>query len=112
MTLLKIIFSIITIMLISACSKPVPEDKQSYVGEWQSENMYLYISTDGSVAYERVEGNSTTSINAPIKEFIGDDFIVGFLFFDTTFDVSKPPQEVNGEWQMVVDGIKLTKVTK
>ncbi len=96
--------------LISACSEPLPEDKLSYVGEWQSKEMGLIILQDGTVAYKRLKGGGSTSVNGPIKEFNGNDFKVGILFLTTTFKVSEPPHEINGLWQMVVDGVRLTKV--
>ena len=94
---------------LCGCSKPLPQDKLSYIGEWQSEDMYLLILADGSVSYKRLKNGSTTTINAPLKEFDGDDFVVGFAFFTTIFDVSQTPQKSNDRWTMVVDGVTLTK---
>lgn len=94
---------------ISACSKPIPEDKLSYAGEWQSKEMYLLILPDGTVSYQRVKDGVRTSIDAPLTEFVGEDFVVGLAFFTTTFDVSEVPHQVDGKWVMVVDGVKLTK---
>ncbi len=71
--------------------------------------MSLLIFRDGTVEYERVDGNTTVSIDAPLKEFVEDDFVVGVWFIITTFDVSEPPEEIHGKWQMVVDGVRLTK---
>jgi hypothetical protein len=96
--------------MLSACSKPFPESRLDYVGEWQSKEMSLLILKDGSVVYERIKGGLTTSVNGPLKEFVGDDFVVGVWFFTTTFDVSEPPYETDGKWQMVVDGVRLTRV--
>jgi len=80
------------------------------VGEWQSNEMSLLILKDGTVEYERVNGRTSVSIDAPLKEFVEDDFVVGLWFITTTFDVSEPPEEIDGKWQMVVDGVRLTKV--
>jgi hypothetical protein len=44
----------ISLLLIS-CAEPVPPEKMSYVGEWQSKEMYLLILADSSVKYERGE---------------------------------------------------------
>ena len=106
---IKLIIIIFSLLLFSACSKPLPEDKLSYVGEWQSKEMGLLILQDGTVAYKRLKGGSTTSVNGPLKEFVGDDFVVGFWFLTTTFKVSEAPNQTGGEWQMVVDGVRLTK---
>lgn len=97
-------------VLLFACSKPLPDNRLDYVGEWQSKEMRLLILADGTVAYKRLKGGGTTSINGPLKAFSGDNFVVGILFLTSTFDVSQPPTQVNGQWQMVVDGVRLTRV--
>ena len=96
--------------LLAACSNPLPPEKTQYAGEWRSEDMALWILADGRVAYKRKSNGAWVSVNGPIKEFRGDDFSVGILFFTTTFVVTDPPREVNGQWQMVVDGVRLTRV--
>jgi len=73
-------------IFLAACRKPIPESKSSYVGDSQSEEMRLLILRDGSVAYKTLKRAATTSINAPLKEFAGDDFVVGLWLFTTTFD--------------------------
>ena len=100
------------LFLFSACSQPLPENKLSYAGEWQSKEMRLLILKDGTVAYKRIKGGGSTSVNGPIKVFDGDDFKVGVWFLTTTFEVSEPPHEINGKWQMVVDGVRLTRVNE
>lgn len=107
----KYISVIALLLLLSGCADPFPEDRLSYVGEWQSKEMGLLILADGTVAYKRLKGGATTSVNGPLKEFVGDDFVVGLLFMTTTFVVSKSPQEVDGVWQMTVDGVMLTRVS-
>ncbi len=54
-------------------------------------DMYLLILADGSVRYNRLKKGVATSVNGPLQEFDGDDFIVGVSFFKTRFVVSKPP---------------------
>ncbi|MER2497388.1 lipoprotein [Vibrio neptunius] len=105
----KTLIILLALLALAGCSKPLPEEKLSYVGEWQSAEMYLLILADGTVAYERLKSGGTTSINASIKEFVGDDFVVGFSFLTTTFVVSKPPQLIEGQWLMEVDGVTLVK---
>ncbi|AQS39850.1 hypothetical protein Sps_04767 [Shewanella psychrophila] len=107
----KYISVIALLLLLSGCADPLPEDKLSYVGEWQSKEMGLLILADGTVAYKRLKGGATTSVNGPLKEFVGDDFVVGFLFMATTFVVSESPHEVDGVWLMTVDGVKLIRVS-
>lgn len=97
-------------IFLTACSnKPIPEGKINYVGHWRGKFMYLSILQDGSFKYYRFKKGWKTSITGLIKNFEGDHFIVGFIFFTTTFEVSKPPYKVDGVWKMEVDGVTLTK---
>ncbi|MCP3907753.1 MAG: hypothetical protein GY712_07020 [Oceanicoccus sp.] len=98
--------------LLTACAEPLPENKLHYAGDWQSKEMALLILEDGSVAYKRLKDGATTSVNGPLKEFIGDDFVVGVSFLTTAFDVSEPPHEEKGVWRMTVDDVQLTKVNE
>lgn len=103
------IILLLVAMLLTGCGKPVPPEKAAYVGEWRAKNMYLAISQDGQVNYKRVEGNFSSSINAPIKEFNGNNFEVGIGPMSTTFMVGKPPYQSGKSWKMEVDGVTLTK---
>lgn len=96
--------------LLFACSKPLPPDRLDYAGEWRSKEMRLLILEDGTVAYKRLKNGGSTSVNGPLKEFQGDDFVVGVGPFATTFEVSKPPYQVNGSWRMDVDGVTLIRI--
>jgi len=95
--------------LLAACGKPVPSDKASYVGEWHGTAMALLITQDGSVAYKRLHEGVNKSIDGPLKEFQGNNFVVGVGFLTTTFVVSAPPHQVGDDWKMIVDGVELTK---
>ena len=94
---------------LAACGGPPPEVPNAYVGDWQAKNMRLAISRDGMVSYERQDGKKSASVNAPIKRFDGDNFIVGVGPFSTTFVVSSPPRNVDGVWKMTVDGVELVR---
>jgi len=108
---IKRLFSVFIIVLFFiSCAKPVPPEKENYVGEWQSKEIYLLILRDGSVKYKRLKGGGTTKVSGPLKEFQGDNFVVGIAFIKTTFIVSRPPYQENGVWKMVVDGVELTKI--
>ena len=100
---------ILSVFLLAACGRPVPTEKRAYVGEWQTKTMYLLITQDGSVRYKRLKGGATTSIEAPLKEFIGDDFEVGIGPLTTKFKVAKPPYRDGDRWRMIVDDVELTK---
>jgi len=97
------------LLVLTGCSKPIPADKVSYIGQWESEHMYLLIDADGSINYERETLNGSSSINASIQEFVGDDFVVGFGFLNTTFEVDVPPYEYGGNWYLQVDGEELIR---
>jgi hypothetical protein len=105
----KFIILISLLLLLSGCSKPLPNDKLDYQGDWQNASVRLIITSDGSVSYKKVVDGMTTTIDAPIKAFIGDDIEVGVGWFTTVFDVSEPPHQIDGQWKMIVDGHLLTK---
>ena len=109
---IKLTTILILLIILTACAEPLPQERLDYVGNWVSDEMGLLILKDGSVAYKRIKGGTTVSVNGPIKEFVSDDFVVGFAWFTTTFEVSEPPHLVDGNWQMVVDGVRLTKASK
>ena len=95
--------------LLAACGVAVPPEKSAYVGEWKAEGMSLLITRDGSIDYRRLRKGASTSINAPLKAFHGDDFDVGIGPMTTTFRVSSPPRQIDGVWKMTVDGVELTR---
>jgi len=100
---------------LSACGQPVPEDRAAYVGEWHAPAMDVQLTRDGIVRYKRVRhgtavGEATTTINAQLQRFEGDNFVVGLPFLSTTFEVSAPPHREAGTWRMVVDGVELTRI--
>lgn len=97
--------------LIGGCnSVPVPENKRSYIGTWEGVGLHLTINDNGGVNYRRVNGKRSIKVSGPLKNFEGDDFIVGVLFFTTTFDVNRPPYMDGDDWFMVIDGVELRKV--
>lgn len=109
---IKFALFILLLTILTGCSKPLPEDKLAYVGDWQSREMGLLILADGTVAYQRLQNGGSTSVNGPLKEFQGDNFVVGIGPLSTTFEVTTAPHKVEGQWQMVVDGVRLTKVSE
>jgi hypothetical protein len=99
-------------ILLSGCAKPLPAERAAYAGVWRGGPILLVVLSEGRVTYLRKEGNRSTSVNAPVKEFKGDNFIVGVGFMNTEFVVSSPPHEEGGVWQMTVDGVALTRTAE
>ncbi|WP_211826637.1 hypothetical protein [Kistimonas asteriae] len=109
MTITKPLLLVLLFLLLTGCGKPLPENRMNYAGYWTSNNMVIAIHPDGTVNYQRIQGRTTTTVNGPLAEFVGDDFVVGIGFLTTTFNVSEPPTQADGIWQMTVDGVRLTK---
>ena len=106
---LRIVLLMALLTPLSGCSNPIPPEKSDYVGQWRSKEMTLLILADGTVDYQRYKNGGAVTVNGPLQEFDGDDFSVGIGFLSTTFEVSQPPAMVEGRWQMVVDGVRLTR---
>lgn len=100
---------LVGVLVLVGCARPLPPERSAYVGEWQSTDMALLIRADGTAEYKRRRGSASTSVNGPIKEFVGDDFVVGIGPLSTTFKVDKAPHLDDGTWKMVVDGVELTR---
>jgi hypothetical protein len=114
MRIVRTTLAVLATLILHACSEadvytPLPPDKASYAGEWTAPGISLVIESKGRVIYERKEGTASKSIDSPIKEFKGNNFILGFAFVTTEFVVSEPPHAVGGDWKMTVDGIELTR---
>ncbi len=107
---LAVVLASLTFLVYGCHSISVPEDKRSYIGTWEGVGFHLTISDNGGVDYRRVEGKRSTKVSGPLKNFQGDDFIVGVLFFTTIFEVQQPPYLDGDDWFMVIDGVELRKV--
>jgi hypothetical protein len=83
----------------------VPADESDYVGAWTAPGHVLTIATSGKVHYERHENNVNVTLDVPIQKFSGDDFLVGALFWTTTFHVTAPPHLEDKVWSMTSDGV-------
>ncbi|MDB4835139.1 hypothetical protein OAH12_00980 [Cyclobacteriaceae bacterium] len=107
-----LLLSVLVVGLFSCSGIQVPNDKQDYIGFWQSDIMYMKFSADGHVEYKRVEGGTSKSINAPLQKFDGDNFEVGAMGMTSVFEVSQvPTEDGNGRWTMIVDGVKLVRTS-
>lgn len=112
MRTIRLVFLLLFAGFLAACGIEVPPAKSAYIGHWEADGMSLLIAEDGSVSYKRMKKGASTSINAPLKAFRGDDFDVGVGPMITTFKVSLPPHEESGAWKMTVDGVELTRIAQ
>jgi hypothetical protein len=85
----------------------IPADKGDYVGKWTAPGHILTIEASGQIHYERHE-NANVTLELPIQKFVGDDFVVGVLFWSTTFHVTAPPHREDNVWRMTSDGVDYT----
>lgn len=106
----RVAVAVLLALSLGACGHPVPPEKAAYVGEWQGTGMELSIEPDGSVYYKRVQAGTSRSLDLPLKEFQGHNFVVGVGPLTTTFEVSSPPHQDGEQWKMTVDGVELTRL--
>ncbi|HUP29553.1 MAG TPA: hypothetical protein VM122_05225 [Usitatibacter sp.] len=105
----RALLALLVACLIAACGQAVPADKADYVGDWRGPEMRLRITREGHVEYERRRDSGSTSVNAPLLGFDGDNFSAGIGFLRTTFVVTKRPYRDGSLWKMVVDGVEVTR---
>lgn len=110
MRMFKAVVAMMFVAALGGCAKPLPPEKVAYVGQWNGAAMEMTITQDGRVEYSRNKGDGTnTSVKGPIKEFAGNNMVVGLGPMVTTFVVSAPPHQAGEAWKMTVDGVELTK---
>lgn len=103
---------LLLVLLLSACSKPLPPERKDYVGYWRAGETSILITQAGRVEYVVRHGNGfSKSLKAPLQRFEGDNFVVGLGPMSTTFIVSQPPRQIDKEvWTMIVDGKQLVRI--
>lgn len=109
MRMFNAVLALLFVATLAGCSKPLPADKAAYAGQWSGPKMEMLITDEGRVDYSRDTDNGKASLKAPIKEFVGNNIVVGLGPMATTFVVSAPPHQDGETWKMTVDGIELTK---
>ena len=84
--------------------------KKDYVGSWStaSGKSTLDIKDDGSLKLVQDEKGSKETLSAPIAAFVGNDMEirVGLVI---KLEVTEPPHQANGHWEMTVRGMKLSR---
>ncbi len=96
-------------LLLTACSKGVPNDKREYVGYWRGDKMSLEIQVNGSVMFIDKRGDKPVTVHGNISEFIDNDFVVGMAPFGTRISVSKPPYPDGPNKKMIVNDVEVTQ---
>ncbi|EKF73828.1 hypothetical protein A11A3_11483 [Alcanivorax hongdengensis A-11-3] len=110
MPLLRASLIVLCALFLSACQRtPLPDNKLIYAGYWTADNMVLLITPAGQVEFKHLIGDVNKTIGGPLKEFDGDDIVVGFAFFTSTLHVSDVPHLDGDHWTMTVDGVTLTR---
>lgn len=104
------VLPIAALLLLTACSTPLPPERAAYVGNWRNGSTSLTITAQGRVVYAVTRDNGFhKKIQAPLQHFDGDSFVVGVGPLSTTFVVSTPPHAEADGWKMTVDGLELTR---
>ncbi|TAL68429.1 MAG: hypothetical protein EPN82_10570 [Bacteroidetes bacterium] len=105
--LLFVVFAIIIgsiALTFTGCGKktPIPQDKKDYIGTWISRTQ------DTIVIRANGEGNAkvgSTTISGGSVEFPDKSTIsIKAIGLGPTLKINQPPQEVEGKWQVVLDG--------
>ncbi len=100
---------LLMLLVVAACTQPVPVDQRDYIGLWQGEGVRLVIQADGRADYERVKEGRRTSISGPAHSFTTQGFKIGIGPLSAGFRVQSPPARTDGSWRMTVDGVVLTR---
>ena len=92
-------------MVAAACAAcqptPLPPDRAEYVGLWVAEDRYMSIFGNGRLEYKKKLKMGMHNRVQSNFEFEGDE-IDAFL---RSWVIDQPPQEVNGQLMLVLDGI-------
>lgn len=90
-------------------SKPLPPERAAYAGKWHSADVALTISEQGQVIYDRREGTGNVHVEGSIAGWSESGFVVGVMTVKTDFKVTRAPAQIDGVWQMTVNGDDLIR---
>jgi hypothetical protein len=85
--------------------------KKDYVGSWSSKKgSTLTLDANGNLQFDKDEDGDGVKekFSAPVAAFVGNDMQCEAIV-TITFHVTQPPKMVDGHWQMVVDGVPLSR---
>ncbi|MDX1802467.1 MAG: hypothetical protein R3292_00200 [Alcanivorax sp.] len=105
------ILALLTLLLsLTACRKPLPQDRLDYAGYWTADTMVMLVTPGGQVEFKHLVDDVSTHIGGPLKQFQGNDIQVGFGPLVSTLKVDVPPhRQADGQWTMTVEGVKLIR---
>jgi len=105
---LKMLILLVILVLFWACGSktPLPENQKHFAGQWvAADGTYVQIFLDGSgnlkTANTEVTGGSTTIAEGKLT--------IKMFGIGSEFTITREPQEINGKWVMVLDGIEYVK---
>lgn len=85
---------------------PLAGDQKSYAGKWEAgDGTWVQFYFDGGGDMK----NSNTEITGGAATFKGDTVTIGMGPISKSFHVDQSPQENNGKWILVLDGVTYTK---
>jgi len=106
-------FLLLVLVFISSCGAflpiEIPEERSDIVGIWRAAGISLEIAENGYVQWEKIEGNSRSTISAPLKKITDTNMIIGIGFIKKEFRVNHYPYIEDGSMLMEIDGITLVK---
>ena len=105
----KILLILVSMLVFFWCSGEMPDSKKEYIWNWESNISKMKIYENWYLEYNKVSWSTNVSINAPIKKFEDDKFIVGILFLTTDFVINTPPYTEWAYWKMKIDNIEYQK---
>jgi hypothetical protein len=106
----SVLLALATLVLASACAKPLPENQKLWLGSWKNQQASLSITADGWLEWHRRAGGDSTSISAPVLEISDRKIVAGVWIVKFNFDVAETPRlRGDGLWTVTVDGQELLK---
>ena len=96
-----LLFSLLSVSCID--KTPVSEAHSRYVGLWTNNaGFWIQIEEDGTGSFE-IPGSSITGGAAAISDSV---IVISMLGFDANFEVNKKPHLTQGNWILILDGVK------
>lgn len=96
--------------LLAACGPktPLPDSQKEFAGRWVAADgtwVHIYLDGSGSVktANTEITGGQVTIAGGTLK--------IGLFGIEKTFAVTRPPEQVDGRWILLLDNIEYVRET-